>query len=84
MSQTHRTRKGLMTKENFKGLAASYGFARVEKGTYESFNKNLDGTLEHITKHAMYQADHDGKKGLSKEHARKAIELTPEVPDGVY
>lgn len=78
------SRKGLITKEDYKGLLASYGITRSEKGTLAILNENLAQTTRSLTKQSMYQADHEGHSGLSGKHARTAIEFTPEVPDGIY
>lgn len=44
------SRKGLITKEDYKGLLASYGITRSEKGTLAILNENLKQRVKELEK----------------------------------
>lgn len=74
----------LITGDQFKALCDRHGFAQAEAGTRETLNALLLESLDAMTRQAMLQADHEKNKGLQHRHAVKAVEMTPEIPKGIY
>ena len=73
-----------ITQESFQGLCAKYGFTQQEKGTRELLNDQLEEMAKKLMKQATLHAEHDRHSGLKQQHAQKAIEMTPEIPKGIY
>lgn len=74
----------LLTKDGFNALCSRHNFSQAEKGTHALLNEILLEALGSVVKQGMLQADYQGQSGLSREHAQKAIENTPEIPKGYY
>lgn len=74
----------LLPNDSFHGLHARYGFTQAEKGAAKFFNDALIDVTQKLTRQSILQAEHEGHSGLNGNHAKKAIEATPEVPKGVY
>ena len=74
----------MLTSEAFHGLHSRYGFTQAQEGAAEILNEELIALTSKLTRQAILQAEHDGHSGLNAHHARKAIDMTPEVPKGVY
>ncbi len=74
----------LITSAQFKALCDRHGFAQAEAGTRQTLNAILIESLVPMTRQAMLQAEHDKNKGLQHKHAVKAVEMTPEIPKGIY
>jgi len=74
----------LLTTENFHALHGRHGFTQAEAGAAELFNEALVAALTKVTKQAMLQAEHSGRTGLNGEMAKKGIEMTREIPAGLY
>jgi hypothetical protein len=81
---SEKTYPNMLTSEAFHGLHARYGFTQAQDGAAAVLNEELVNLTIKLTKQAMLQAEHEGHSGLNGNHARKAIEATPEVPKGVY
>lgn len=73
-----------MTKQSFKGLYSRYGFTQAERGALDAVDECLKTQTTKVTVQAMLQADHENRHGLNGKHAKKAIEMTPEIPAGIY
>lgn len=74
----------LITSEQFKALCDRHGFSQAEAGARQTLNAILLETLNSTTRQAMLLAEHDKKKGLQRKHASAAVEMTPEIPNGIY
>jgi uncharacterized protein YidB (DUF937 family) len=74
----------VLTKKEFQGLCARYGFSQAESGTLDLLNETLVAAVEKITKQGILQADHDKQSGLNGGHAKKAVEMTKEIPKGFF
>jgi len=74
----------LLTKENFQALYSRYGFSQAEAGCPELFNSYLVESLVPMTRNSMLQAEHDNRSGINRKDAVKAVEMTPEIPNGIY
>lgn len=74
----------IITAENFRGLYSKHGFTQAERGARAVLDETLKEQITHLTKLGMLQADHEGHSGLSRENALKAVEMTPEIPKGIY
>lgn len=74
----------VVTGDAFRGLYSRHGFQRAQKGTRYALNEILHREAVNLTKLGMLQADHEKKMGLNKDHAQKAVEMTPEIPKGIY
>ena len=73
-----------MTSENFHALCGRYGFTQAEAGTAEMVNDAMVDVLTKVVKQAMLQSEHQGHTGLNGEMAKKGIEMTREIPHGLY
>ena len=74
----------LLTKKQFQGLCSRNGFSQAEDGTLTILNGALENALEKITVQGILQADHDKHSGLNGNHAKKAVEMTKEIPKGIF
>ena len=72
------------TKAQFQALYSRPGFSRAEKGTFDNLNTKLLSATSRATRTAMLVAEHERHSTLSRDDARRGIELTPEYPKGVY
>jgi hypothetical protein len=83
MSETKKTT--LITEASWRALVKKHGFTQAEKGTLPFVDAMLkDEVAKPLVGQAMIHADHNNRKGLTGEDALCAIELTPEVPPGIY
>ncbi len=73
-----------LTTEGFRGLCARHGFSQAEAGSAQVLNDALVDLTAKLTKAAMLQAEHNKQTGLHGEHAKAAIEMTREIPRGIY
>jgi len=83
-SSSAPTLRPLLTKKEFQGLCSRYGFSQAEDGTLLVLNDALVNALEKITIQGVLQADHDKHSGLNGNHAKKAVEMTKEIPKGIF
>jgi len=74
----------VITSEGFRGLYSRHEFTQAEKGAREELNAAITEEIAALTKQGMLQADHEGHSGLNRKHAHKAIEMVPEIPNGIY
>lgn len=74
----------LFTKKEFQGLCARHDFTQAEDGTLAVLNKAVDSALVKIAIQGLLQADHDKHSGLNGNHAKKAVEMTKEIPKGIF
>lgn len=79
-----KTLPNLLTSENFHALHGRHGFTQAESGTAEMLNDALLDILTKVTKQAILQSEHCGHSGINGEDAKKAIEMTREIPTGYY
>jgi hypothetical protein len=84
METEERKLRPVVTNKEFQGLCARYGFSQAESGTKDLLNAALVAAAEKITKQGILQADHDKQSGLNGEHAKKAVEMTKEIPRGIF
>jgi hypothetical protein len=73
-----------MTSAQYKALCAKHGFRSAEKGTRDTINQILLEDADALMRQAALQADHEKHKGLSRSNALKAVEMTPDIPKGIY
>ncbi len=74
----------MITTEQFHGLHHRFGFTQAEDGAAELFNDELVRALTKLTKQAILHAEHHKHAGLNGAHATAAIEMTKEIPSGLY
>ncbi len=74
----------MLTTESFHALHLRYGFTQAEAGTPELLNDALVDVTTKVTKQAILQSEHQGHTGLNGEMAKKGIEMTREIPAGLY
>lgn len=74
----------LITSEEFHALCGRYGFTQAEAGAAEYFNDAQVNVLTKVTKQGILQSEHEGHTGLNGNHAKKAIDMTREIPNGLY
>lgn len=74
----------IITSNAFKAGYSRYGFSQAEAGAREVLNGFLVEDLNTLTRQAMLQADHKKHSGLSRDDAQKAVEMSPEIPNGIY
>ena len=74
----------MITSQEMKILLARNGFSQAQKGSRDFINQFAEECLESSLKQAMLQADYQGRSGLNKEHAQKAMEHTVGFPKGSY
>jgi len=74
----------LVTQDGFKAICARHDFTQAEKGTRAFLDASLKEVATKVTTFAMIQAQHDKHSGLNREDAKKAIQMTKEIPNGNY
>jgi hypothetical protein len=74
----------VITSAQYKALCAKHGFDQAEAGTRELLNEMLVESLDQMTRQAILQADHEKHTKLSRSNAVKAVEMTPDMPKGIY
>lgn len=84
MSEKKSNPPNLLTNEAFHGLHSRYGFTQAQSKTSALLNEELVRLTQTLTRQAILQAEHEGHSGLNGEHAKKAIQMTSEVPKGFY
>lgn len=79
-----KTRHFIFTRHNFQSVCFRHDFTRAKNGSDQLLNKILLDKLEIALQNAIVNAEHNGRKVLNYDDAIKAIELTPELPNGLY
>lgn len=74
----------MIPSSDVKVLYAKHGFSQAQKGSHAMLNDYLETKLESVVKQSHLQASFQGRSGLTKEDAQKALNNTRGIPKGTY